>query len=40
VLPFSNLFHKMADLFISYAKPDRSLATELADELRERGFSV
>jgi len=30
----------MADLFISYAKPDRSLATELADELRERGFSV
>jgi adenylate cyclase len=30
----------MADLFISYAKPDRPLAIELADELRGRGFSV
>ncbi len=30
----------MADLFISYAKPDLSQALALADELRGRGFSV
>src|ERR1700757_5367167 len=30
----------MADVFLSYAKPDRPQAIALADELRAHGFSV